>query len=109
MTDPMLPIVGLVVPTYEPEATIQQRFDLWIAANPWVIPTCEHLIRAWLEAGHNRVGMKAIWEQIRWSYGMTTGDRFKANNDFTSRAARLLIERNPQWADAIETRELRAT
>lgn len=105
---PMLPIADLVVPHYEPELTIQQRFDLWVKANPWVIPTCEHLISAWLTAGHRRVGMKAIWEQVRWQYGMTTGDTFKANNDWTSRAARLILERHPEWADAIETRRLRA-
>lgn len=103
-----LPIADLVTPDYAPEATIQQRFDAWVAANGWVIPTVEGLIQRLLDAGHKRVGLKQCWEVVRYEYGATTGDRFKANNDFTSRAARLILERHPEWAKYIETRELRA-
>ena len=103
-----LPIAELIEPTYTPEATIQERFEAWIAVNTWVIPKLEELVTEWLDAGHKRVGMKQVWEVLRWSYGKTTGDPFKANNDYTSRAARLLIDRHPEWADAIETRVLRA-
>jgi hypothetical protein len=104
-----LDLTPLTVPTYEPEATIQQRFEQWEAENPWVMRTLEHLVDAWLSAGHSRVGIKSCWEQIRWQYGVTTGDTFKANNSYTSRAARLLIQRRPDLAAAIETRELRAS
>jgi len=107
-TAPQLELFPIVEPTYEPEATIQQRFDAWVAANPWVIPTVERLIADWLAAGHRRASLKQVWEVIRYEYGRTTGDRFKANNDFTSRAARLILARHPEWRDAIETRELRA-
>lgn len=101
-------LAPLVTPDYEPEATIQERFEAWIAANQWVMPTLERLVADWLAAGHSRVGIKSAWETLRWQYGTTTGDAFKANNSFTSRAARLLIERHPEWASAIETRELRS-
>lgn len=107
-THPTLDLQPLVVPDYEPELTIQQRFDIWIEANPWVLSTAERLVDDWLAAGHSRVGIKQVWEVIRWSYGTTTGDTFKANNDFTSRVARLLLDRHPEWADAIEIRTLRA-
>lgn len=99
----------LVEPTYDHEATIQERWEQWKTANPWVIPTIEHLIAAWLAAGHKRASLKQVWEVIRYQYGRTTGDRFKANNDFTSRAARDILARHPEWRDAIETRELRAS
>jgi len=108
MSDFLFDITPLVTPTYVPEQTIQQKFDAWIALNPWVIPAVEHLVHAWLAAGHKRVGVKQVWEVLRWQYGTTVGDTFKANNTWTSRVARLLIERNPEWADVIETRELRA-
>lgn len=98
----------LVVPDYAPDLTIQQRFDAWIEVNDWVLPTVEHLIAAWLAAGHKRASLKQVWEVIRYQYGRTTGDRFKANNDFTSRAARAVLARHPEWADKIETRNLRA-
>src|SRR5690348_6374787 len=91
--DTPLPIVGLVEPDYEPDLTIQQRYELWIAANAWVLDAIESLIDRWLAAGHKRVGIKQMWEVIRFEYGATTGDRFRANNTFTSRVARDLLER----------------
>jgi len=109
MTDQLaLDLAPLVTPDYAPDLTIQQRFDAWIEANPWVLTTAERLVADWLAAGHSRVGIKQVWEVIRWSYGQTTGDTFKANNDFTSRVARRLIDLHPEWSEAIETRTLRA-
>lgn len=103
-----LDLSPLVEPTYTEGMSIQDRWEAWEAANPWVLPTVEHLIAAWLAAGHKRASLKQVWEVIRYQYGRTTGDRFKANNDFTSRAARAVLERHPEWRDCIETRELRA-
>lgn len=103
-----LDLAPLVTPEYAPELTIQERFDVWIEANDWVLVAVEQLISQWLAAGHQRVGVKQIWERVRWEYGTTTGDTFRANNNWTSRVARLVVERHPDWADAIETRALRA-
>lgn len=108
MTAAQLELFPIVTPDYEPELTIQQRWEMWSAANPWVMATLEALVARWLDAGHSRVGIKQMWEVIRYEYGATTGDTFKANNSFTSRAARDLIEMHPEWAECIETRELRA-
>ena len=96
-------------PDYSPDLTIQQRYEQWRDANPWVLPTVEHLIAAWLAAGHRRASLKQVWEVVRYQYGRTTGDRFKANNNWTSRVARDVLARHPEWTEAIETRELRAS
>lgn len=95
----------------EPDATltIQQRFEQFDANNSWVFTALEALAADWLSMGHKRVGVKALAEVVRWQYGRTVGEPFKLNNDFTSRYARLLVDRHPEWADAIETRELRAS
>ena len=108
MTETLFDVAPLVSPDHEPEATIEERWTAWRTANPWVLDALEHLAADWLNARHSRIGVKALWEVIRWQYGQTTGDTFKANNDFTSRAARDLIARRPEWADRIETRTLRA-
>lgn len=108
MTQLALDLSPLVTPDYEPDATIQERYEAWIAANSWVLEAMEKLVARWLCSGHARVGMKQMWEVVRWQYGETTGSTFKANNDFTSRVARDLLARHPEWADAIETRALRA-
>jgi len=107
-TQAELDLHPLVHVEHDHDATIQERFDAWTAANPWVMQTLERMVSDWLAAGHTRVGVKQCWEVIRWSYGTTTGDTFKANNNFTSRAARALIDAHPEWADAINVRELRA-
>ena len=108
MSDTLFDIAPLIAPDYEPELTIQERWEAWSVANPWVMQRLEALVAEWLAAGHSRVGIKQMWEVLRHQYGVTTGDRFKCNNDFTSRAARDLIDRHPEWAAAIETRALRA-
>lgn len=98
----------LVAPDYEQGLTIEQRWEAWSAANPWVLDRAERLLQNWFAAGHKRGSLKQVWEVIRYDYGTTTGDAFKVNNDYTSRAARDLLERHPEWADLIQTRELRA-
>ena len=101
-------VAPLVTPDYK-GLTIDQRFKAFHDANPWVYDALVVLIRDWISSGHERVGMKQMFEVLRWSYGRSTvGDTFKCNNDFTSRYARLILQRHPEWARAIETRELRA-
>lgn len=110
MTQMTLHLAPLVIPEREPEATIAERFDAFHEVNPWVADAMEALIADWLSHGHKRASTKWAIEIIRWQYGReTTGDQgFRLNSDFTSRYARLLIERHPSWADAIHTRQLRA-
>lgn len=103
-----LDLAPLVEPDYQPEASIQERYNAWIDANGWVLAAMEQLVADWIAAGHTRVGIKQMWEVIRWRYGTTTGDTFKANNDYTSRVARDLIAMHPDWKRYIETRALRA-
>lgn len=103
-----LPIADIVTPAYDKGLSISERFALFHNANLWVADALEELAADWFAAGHQRVGIKALVEVVRWQYGRTTTDRWKVNNDFTSRYARLLIDRRPEWASSIETRELRA-
>lgn len=70
-TDVPLPFAELVEPTYVKGSTIQERFDAFHAANPWVADALEALAADWLEHGHQRVGVKAHWP--RSSAGSTAG------------------------------------
>lgn len=99
----------LVEPAYDDTMTIQQRFEAFHAANPWVLRAYEKLAADWVARGGTRVGVKMLTEIIRWQYGrQTTGKQFRINNSFTSRYARLMLERNPGWSGLFETRGLRA-
>lgn len=91
--------------------TIQARFDSFHASNGWVADALEALVKDQLAHGRKRVGVKNLVEVIRWNYSRATstqGSSFRLNNTYTSRYARLLIDRHPEWADVLETRELRA-
>lgn len=111
MTTPLFDIAELITPDLEPTATIQEQFEAFDAANPWVYEALVTLTRDWLAAGHSRAGLKAFVEVIRWSYGRQTTDEwspFRINNNLTSRFVRKLIDEHPEWSDVFATRELRA-
>lgn len=95
-------------PDYSPEATIQERYEAFMAANPWVLTECERLAANLIAKGQKRIGVKQLWEVIRYGYRDTFSADFKANNNYTSRVARDLIERHPSWSEYIELRALRA-
>jgi hypothetical protein len=104
-----LDLEPLVVPTYEADATIQERFEMFHAENPWVLRAYEKLAADWVAKGNRRLGIGMLTEIIRWQYGrQTTGVQFKIDNDFRSRYVRVIMERNPGWSTLFETRKLRA-
>ncbi|MEU5093708.1 hypothetical protein [Streptomyces sp. NPDC020996] len=90
------------------DPTIDERFEDFHAAHPWVLEALEDLTMRWIEAGGGRIGVKALFEQLRWSRPSISNDRpFRLNNDFTSRYARLLRARHPEWAGVFQLRSLR--
>lgn len=105
MTQLALNLTDLIVPDYAPEATLPERFAAFHAANPHVADALEQLAGQWFAAGHNRVGVKSLYERLRWEAGIqTTASDWRLNNSWTAFYARLLIERRPEWADRIQTR-----
>lgn len=104
-----LDLEPLAHPLHDPEATIQERFEAFHAANPWVYGAFERLTADWVTHGRSRIGIGMLTEVLRWQYNRTTvGDPFKINNDYRSRYVRLLIDHHPEWADVFETRALKA-
>jgi hypothetical protein len=58
-------------------------------------------------AGRKRLSIKMLFEVLRWEHLLTTTDPdFKMNNNYHSRYARLLMDRNPTLRGVFETREL---
>ena len=104
-----LDLAPIVVPDYQPEATIQERYEQWRDANPWVLPALGRLLDNWSQHGQKRVGVKAAaeWLRMEYAYRLRSQD-FAVNNSYTSRLARDLIAQYPHLADVIEVRELRA-
>lgn len=85
--------------------TIQERFEDFHRKNPWVYQALRHFMA---EAVRHRkkVGVKALFERLRWDVLMTTdATDFKLNNVFTSRYARLL---DVEFPGVLELRRLRS-
>ena len=89
--------------------TIDERFEEYHARNPLVFKLFEKFAREIWMAGHSRYSAKAIIERVRWEvYVKTKEESFKINNNFTSRYARLLVKKHPEFEGFFEMRELRA-
>jgi len=77
--------------------TIQERFEAFHRANPAVFSAFRRAALDLKARGRRRFGAKAIWEHMRWHMALETGGAdFKLDNSFTSRYARLLLERHPE-------------
>lgn len=94
----------------ESKATsISARFRKFHDANPNIFAAIIEYLEAARRGGQSAAGMKAIIEGLRWNRvkSAKVGEGWKIPNDFTSRYARLVIERRPDLAEMLEIRELR--
>lgn len=91
--------------------TIQERFEQFHTQNPWVYVALEKLITEFVAKGRKRIGIRMIWEVVRWHYALSTTDptsEFRTNDHYHSRYVRLLLENHPEWAGLFELRKLKA-
>lgn len=101
----------LMVPA-PPESTaetLQEKFEEFDALNPWVYQRLVQMTGDLVARGRTRVGMKMLFEVLRWQYAMTTNDPhsdFKLNNNYHSRYARKIMEDRREWGGVFETRAL---
>ncbi len=78
-------------------------------ANPHVMNALLRLARARLDRGERRIGVKALWEELRSELAVSRPEgAFKLNNNYTAVYARKLIELEPRLATVIETRTRKA-
>lgn len=94
----------------ELEGRIERDFRAFHRRHPEVYRIlCSLALRA-IDRGKTKIGIAMLWEVMRWEawLGRGVGDEpFKLNNNYRSRYARLLMEREPALAGVFETRELR--
>lgn len=90
--------------------SIEKDFDEFHAANPQVYERLVELACEWRKRrGARKVGMKMLFEVLRWEVAMKTrGDDFKLNNNYTSYYARLIMDQEPDLRGLFETRALHA-
>lgn len=88
---------------------IQDRFELWIQQNPQALSLFIKYANEARESGRKHYSIKAIIERVRWHVAIQTrGDDFKINDHWSSRLARLLMQKDPRLEGFFELRKLRA-
>lgn len=95
-------------PKVVPNDYIQKAFEKFHADNPYVYRTLVDLAKTAKANGHKRVGIGLLWERMRWYYTMENkgGIKFRLNNNFRSRYARIIMQNEPSLAGFFNTREL---
>lgn len=91
---------------------IERAFLAFHEANPEVYATLARLAREAVAAGRTRIGMKMLWEVMRWEMYITTKDgesEFKLCNNYHALYARVLMMQEPDLAGLFEIRGHRPT
>jgi len=92
------------VPTSTP--SIDQRFEAFHARNPEILEQLIQLARAAKARGFRSYTIKGLWEVVRFRSDPVTAERYRMNNDFTSRYARLVMASEPSLKGFFTTREI---
>lgn len=99
-------------PTPERSAgTIDEQFDAFVEANPWIIDEVADRCRRLRARGFERYGIGAIVEAIRFDRSLAMGDDesgFRVNNSVRSRLARRVMADHTDLDGFFELRRLRS-
>jgi hypothetical protein len=99
------------VPISNNPDSISWRFLEFHRQNPQVYAELVRLVRVALGRGRKKIGIKMLWEVVRWNLWLRTdaeSDGFKMNNNYHSRYARLIMKNEPDLAGVFEVRELKS-
>ena len=89
----------------------ERRFREFHRDNPHVYEELVKLARQAKDAGKKKVGIKMLFEVVRWYAFIDTTDKysdFKLNNNYHSRYARLIMAKEEDLVDIFDTRMLRS-
>lgn len=85
------------------------KFWKYHEENPEIFERLVEMTKAAKARGRKHVGMKMMFEVIRWEQSLTAkSDIFKINNNYTSRYARLITDTYPELYGMFETRRIRS-
>jgi hypothetical protein len=87
---------------------IDRQFAEFHANNPSVYAELAALARQAKARGRTRVGIKMLYEVVRWQrFVASTGDDYFLNNNYHSRYARLLMAQEPDLRGLFELRAIK--
>jgi len=96
---------------YAPRPSIQEHFEGYHATNPEVYETLVILARQAKAKGLPFIGIDLLWARIRWFAQVETLSngkvKYRFPNDYRSRYARLIMEKEADLMGFFKTRYLR--
>lgn len=101
------PVPAEVATLTPPASSLTEQFIEFHAKNPHVMHRLEELIAEHVTAGARRLGMGALFEQLRGQVE-TNGRRWQLDNSLRADYARALVAAHPEWAHLFETRQRRS-
>lgn len=94
--------------THDEPSEMDKKFWEFHRKNPKVLSQLIALTDQAKDRGRKRIGMKMLFEVIRWNKVLETrGDIFKLNNNYTSRYVRLIEEKRPDLVFLFEKRTIK--
>lgn len=91
------------------QSKIDEAFWQFHKKNPQVFARLLAMTREARRQGKRRIGMKMLFEVIRWEHMLSTKhDDFALNNNYTSRYVRLIEELDPELGKMFEKRTIRS-
>jgi hypothetical protein len=95
------------IQAFKPDS-IDARFLKFHAENPQVYAKLVELCWRVRGNGFRKYSIRTIWETLRWHYDMEirSDEKFKLNDQFTSRYARLLMQEDEAFEGLFNVREL---
>lgn len=90
--------------------SLEERFWEYHRKNPDIYDSLVALAREAKQSGKNKIGIKMLWEVLRWQRFLTTNDPegYKLNNSYPSRYARLIMENEKDLEEIFDVRKLRS-
>lgn len=85
-------------------------FQEFHTSNPHVYEVLVRLARDAKAKGKRCAGIKMLWEIMRWAFWLAVDDDdsgYRLNNNYPSRYARLIMDREPDLAGFFNLRELK--
>ena len=87
-----------------------ENFKAFHKKNPYVYQKLCSMAKEWQNAGHSKVGIKMLFEVLRWQHGLKKMDteEFALNNNYAPHYARLLMAENSELEGLFELRTIRS-
>ncbi len=93
---------------FNQDSELRKKFEQFHKDNPKVYRELVSLAHQAKERGRSKIGMRMLYEVVRWNrYLRTTDKDYKLNNDYCAFYARKIVDDYPELEGLFELRNLK--